>query len=175
MTKFSKKAYNKCVFIKRQSAGAGAGCSPKTLSSRKRPSPLKPNEFNIEINYRGPLITPELWCKFNTALRSSVGFNLTGMISELLRDPFLLVCKSTAIIRTNYNTDLNLSPMDNSIMISCDKNIPHYYVYKPNVIHLINKFVRIGNFDTELGVLVPLECAINLFIKNGANLEHHIV
>jgi hypothetical protein len=167
MTKFSKKGYNK-------NQSGGSGC----LSARKRsssPRPLKDNEFNIQINYRGPLITPELWCKFSGALRTSVGYDLTSAISTLLNDRFLSVCKSTAKITTDHNKSLNLSAMDNSIMISCDKHIPHYYVYKPNVIKLIKQTVLIGNYDHILGVLVPLEGSINLFINNGGTIEHDIM
>ena len=102
------------------------------------------------------------------------GFNITQTISTILNDPFLSVCKSTAIIRNIINPDLDLVPLDNSIMISCDKTIPHYYVYKPHVIKLIKGVILRGDFDQTLGAFVPLKVGINLFIKNGDVLEHDI-
>jgi hypothetical protein len=162
MKKISKKikSNKKFLSIKKQSAG----CPPK-----------KNNEFNIETNYNGPLITLDLWRKFYNELRMGTGFNLTNTISTILNDPFLSVCKSTAIMRTNHNIHLNLSLMENTIMISCDKNIPHYYAYKPNVIKLIRGTILNGDFDHTLGALVPLKASINLFIKNGDVLEHDII
>ena len=162
MKKISKKikSYKKFLSIKKQSAGC---------------PPIKNNEFNIETNYNGPLITPDLWRKFYGELRMGTGLNLTNTISTILNDPFLSVCKSTAIMRTNHNIHLNLSLMENTIMISCDKNIPHYYAYKPNVINLIRRVILIGDFDHTIGALVPLKVSINLFIKNGDVLEHHII
>ncbi len=135
----------------------------------------KSNEFIIQTNYNGPLLTPELWRRFLNELRMGTGFNLTKTISTILNDPFLSICSSTIIIRTNYNPDLNLSFLENTIMISCDKNIPHYYAYKPHIINLIRQVVLKGDFDDTKGELVPLKVGINLFIQNGDVLEHEII
>jgi hypothetical protein len=135
----------------------------------------KSNEFNIQTNYNGPLITPALWSRFLSELRMGTGFNLTNTISTILNDPFLSICRSTAIIRTNHNPHLNSSLLENTIMISCDKNIPHYYAYKPHIINLIRQVVLKGDFDHTKGELVPLKVGINLFIQNGDVLEHEII
>ncbi len=137
--------------------------------------PKKDNEFNIQTNYNGPLITPDLWRRFLSELRMGTGFNLTKTISTILNDPFLSICRSTAIMRTTHNPDLNLSLLENTIMISCDKNIPHYYAYKPNIIKLIRQVILKGDFDDTSGELVPLKVSINLFIQNGDVLEHEII
>lgn len=152
----------------------------KILSNKKRqiaggPKKPKDNEFNIEINYKGPLITANLWRQFSNEIRMGTGFNLSKTISTILNDPFLSVCRSTAIIRNIINTDLDLTPLENSIMISCDKSIPHYYLYKPNVINLIRGIILRGNFDLTIGSFVPLNVSINLFIQNGHVLEHDII
>jgi hypothetical protein len=149
----------------------------KILSNKKQIAgrPQKDNEFNIEINYNGPLITKDLWRQFSNELRMGTGYNLTKSISEILNDPFLSVCRSTAIIRNVINPDLDLVPLDNSIMISCDKTIPHYYIYKPHVINLMKKLILRGNFDDTQGAFIPLKVGINLYIKNGDVLEHDII
>ena len=136
----------------------------------------KKNEFNIRINYNGPLIAETLWRQFSAELRMGLGFsNLPKYIEDLLKDPYLTdcKCKSTAIVKTNFDPLLQLTSLENSIMISCDQEIPHYYLFKPNVINLIRHLFLKG--DRSLGESVPLEITINLFIQNGETLEHDYI
>ncbi len=137
--------------------------------------PKKDNEFNIQINYNGPLILPDLWRQLLSELRMGTGFNLTRTISTILNDPYLTVCKSSAKMRITFNPDIQLSSMENSIMMSCDKNIPHYYAFKPHVISLIRAVIMKGYFDHVLSAYIPLKNDINLFIQNGDILEHDII
>ena len=137
--------------------------------------PKKENEFNIEINYNGPLITPNLWRQFFMELKMGTGFNLTKAISTILNDPYLTVCKSSAIMRFTFNQDIQLAPNENSIMISCDKNIPHYYVFKPHVIYLIRAIILKGEFDHAISSYIPLKTGIDLYIQNGDVLEHEMI
>jgi hypothetical protein len=143
----------------------------KIVSNKKKQiagaeKPTKSNEFNIQINYNGPLITPDLWRRLLNELRMGTGFNLTKTISSILNDPYLSVCRSTAIMRITANPEINLSLIENSIMISCDKNIPHYYVFKPHVIHLIQQVLL--KYDSLLDI-------VNLFIQNGEIFEHEVI
>lgn len=165
MTKISKKIrlYKKILSNKKKLQIAG------------RPKKPNDNEFNIQMNYNGPLITENLWRQFSNEMRMGTGFNLTKTISTILNDPFLSVCRSTAIMRNIINLDLDLTSLENSIMISCDKSIPHYYVYKPHVINLIRGIILRGNFDHTIGAFVPLNVSINLFIQNGDVLERDIL
>lgn len=138
----------------------------------------KKNEFIIRINYRGPLITETLFRQFSTELRMGLGFNsLPRYIEDLLKDPFLTDCrcKSTAAVKTSFDPLLQLTSLENSIMISCDREIPHYYLFKPHVIKLIRAFVLRGEYDRTAQQLVPLEEGINLFIQNGDTLEHDVI
>jgi len=138
----------------------------------------KKNEFNIRLNYRGPLITESLWRQFSTELRMGLGFSsLPRYIEDLLKDPFLTDCrcKSIATIKTSVDPLLNLTSLENSIMISCDREIPHYYLFKPHIIKLIRTFVLRGEYDRTEQQLVPLETGINLFIQNGDTLEHDVI
>jgi hypothetical protein len=138
----------------------------------------KKNEFNIRLNYRGPLITESLWRQFSTELRMGLGFSsLPAYIEDLLKDPYLTDCrcKSTALLKTMFDPLLQLTSLENSIMISCEREIPHYYLFKPHVIKLIRAFVLRGEYDRIEQQLVPLEVGINLFIQNGDTLEHDVI
>lgn len=151
--------------------------SKNNLSYKKQIAggPKKDNEINIEINYNGPLITPNLWRQFYMELRMRTGFDLTKTISTILNDPYITVCKSSAKMRFTLNPDIKLSSRENSIMISCDENIPHYYVFKPHVIYLIRGIILQGEFDHSISSYVPLKTGIELFIQNGDVLEHDII
>lgn len=162
----SKKVrhYKKILSHKKHIGGAG-----------KKP---KSNEFIIQTNYNGPLITESLWRQFSTELRMGLGFSsLPRYIEDLLKDPYLTDCrcKSTAIVKTSFDPLLQLTSLENSIMISCDREIPHYYLFKPHVIKLIRAFVLRGDFDRTEQRLVPIEVGINLFIQNGQTLEHDVI
>lgn len=164
MTKISKKIrlYKKML-------------SNKKLQIAGRPKKPNDNEFNIQMNYNGPLITENIWRQFSNEMRMGTGFNLTKTISTILNDPYLTVCQSKAIIRVIPNPEINLSLMQNSIMISCDKEIPHYYAFKPHVINLIRAVIMRGEYDNTLNARVPLEGDVELFIKNGDVLERDII
>ena len=153
-------------------------CS-KFVSANKqiagRPKKNKDNEFYIETNYNGPLITPDLWRQFYMELRMGTGFNLTKSISTILNDPYLTVCTSSAKMRFTFNPKIKLTSKENSIMISCDENIPHYYVFKPHLMYLIRAIILQGEFDHAISSYVPLKTGIDLFIQNGDVLEHEII
>jgi hypothetical protein len=148
----------------------------KNLSNKKKHIAGAPEKkVNIEINYNGPLIPLDLWRRFLMELRMGTGYNLTKTISTILNDPYLTVCKSSAIVRITHNPDIKLSSIENSIMISCDEKIPHYYVFKPHLINLIKAVILRGEFDHELSTYIPLKTGINLFIQNGDELEHDVI
>jgi len=107
------------------------------------------------IHYNGPNITPELFRRFLQEFR--MGYDVTANISKQLSDPYL-VCKSNADISAiEHNSKLNLSQLDDSIMISCDITIPHYYLFKPHVVELIRRVILQGSSVHS----------VNLFINNA--------
>ena len=126
-------------------------------------------QYNFELNYQGPKITFQLFQEFFFKFR--LGYNLTENISKFLSDPHLteniskflsdphLICQSNTSYSTDvtHNIQLNLSPLENSIMISSNKSIPHYYLFKPHIIDLIQQLLLLLIVAGIVTVLISRE------------------